>query len=164
MAQDTPFDDTSLTDFFEPDLPEIHVNKKTVFANPLAIRVSMSDYDRLSRSEDYAVRLLHDARDKLVRTVANETQCSGCPHMDVRVDQQENPIRGATEFQLRTTCKQAKKGMTSVVCPDGSITSVNTSGLDRSRVSFRPAPMVFKPAEDYKPPDQPTTNTGDTAW
>jgi len=185
-TSDTPFDPTTLhelikavspllssenfareylTGNFESEPQEIHVNEKTVFANPLAISTVVDDYTASHARDDRMVaRLLEDAHQKLMRTVANETRCAQCRRLDVAVDQNPNPMSGSTEYRLRTVCKQAQKGMTSLVCPDGSLTSVNTSGLDRSRVSFRPPPMVWKPEESHKPADQPTTNTGDTAW
>jgi hypothetical protein len=150
---------------FEHEAQDIHINEKTVFANPLAITVKMDSFGmRNEKHNSRTVSMLEDANRKLLRTVANETRCAGCSHFDVVVDKRENPTTMTMDFQLRTTCKLAKTNMTTLVCPDGSLTSKNTSGLDRSRVSFRPPPMVFMPEEDYKPADQPTTDTGDTAW
>lgn len=154
-----------LTGNFEPDLSEIHVNEKTVFANPLAISTVVDDYTASNARDDHMVaRLLEDSHQKLMRTVSNETRCAGCSHLDVKVEQNQNPMKGSTDYRLRTVCNLAKKGMTSLVCPDGSLTSMNTSGLDRGRVIFRQPPMVYMPPEDHKPADQPTTKSDDTAW
>lgn len=148
-----------LTDF---NSQEMHVNTKTVFANPLAIMVRIDDLASAlaSTGNDHKMRQLHAAREKLYRTVANETKCSGCSHMDVHVEDNRNLSTGVVDYRLRTICKQAKSSATTaVICPDGDITAKD------GQVSQRMVePMVYLPPPEQSKPDRPTTNSGDTAW
>ena len=148
-----------LTDF---NSQKMHVNTKTVFANPLAIMVRIDDlaFVLAADGNSHKMQQLIAAREKLFRTVANETKCSGCPHMDVHVEDNKDLRTGATEFRLRTVCKQAKSGATTaVICPDGGITAKDGQVAQRMV-----EPMVYLPPPEQTKPDKPTTDSGDTAW
>lgn len=165
LSKDSPFLSTFQQEMLGEFEPTLHVNTKTVFANPLAIQVRMSDMHTLMDAEQKRTLVeLEKARDKLLRTVANETRCNGCPNFDIRVDEARHLTTGSTDYRLRSICKLESNGKSSVICPDGTI-----SAKDGSTTSVRMPPLaVFEPSEmsmrEARRRDEPTTNTGDTAW
>lgn len=154
----------SVLNELDTGLPELHVNHKTTFATPLAINVNISELE-LHSSADRGIRHLTQARDKLMRTLANETKCASCPNVDVQVDENRNLTTGDVMYRLSTKCKLGKSGMSSVICPDGTISARNGQF---SQARMEP-PLVYEPSEmalreSSRPRDEPSTNLGDTAW
>jgi hypothetical protein len=142
-----------------PVLPPsvVEDTRLTIAEKPLAIQVSVSDFERLSHNNaDHMMRLINDASEKLRRTIQSDTRCGGCAHMSIKVDKLEDMMRAETRHILTTTCGLRKPGMVGVVCPDGRATSVRQNPT-LEIASYQPE---VTPKAD---PDKPST-TFDEAW
>lgn len=133
-------------------------NRPGVAQKPLAIRVSIDDFERLSRNDDaHLIRLIQNANNQLHRAIQDETRCADCRNLEIKVEQHDDQLRATTNHVLTAQCGLRKPGMTNVVCPDGRVSGVADQSL------YQPESIVYAPEVTPKAnPDQPTGF--DEAW
>lgn len=144
----------SLHTLATPPAPD---SRATVVQKRLAIQVSVSDFDRLNNNDtDHLVRLIHNAQEKLRHEISANTRCADCPNLQVKVEKREDIMMARTRHILTTECKLRQPGMIAVVCPSGSVASVNLE-------SITPLEMEDEGITPPPDPDRPAT-TFDDAW
>lgn len=133
-------------------------NRPTVAEKPLAIRVSVSDFDRLSHNDDvHLIRLIQNANDKLRHAIQADTRCADCRNLEVKVEEFQDLARASSSYVLTTACRLRKSGITKVVCPDGRVSDATGQSL------YQPEVPVYVP--EVKPKANPDRPTGfDDAW
>lgn len=137
--------------------PVVEDNRPTIAEKPLAIQVSVSDFERLSHNDSgHMIRLITDATERLRRTIQGDTRCGDCRHLRIKAEQQDDMMRAETRHILMTQCGLRQPGMVGMVCPDGRSTSVSQNPT-LEIASWEPE---VTPKAD---PDKPST-TFDEAW
>lgn len=139
-------------------VPEAVDNRPGVAEKPLALKVSVTDFERLSHNDHtHLVRLIQDANERLRHAIHSDTRCAHCQHLAIKVEEHENLTRATTDHILMTQCGLKKRGMSKVVCPDGRVSGSPDQSL------YLDAPIYVPEVTPKADPDKPSTSF-DEAW
>lgn len=147
--------------------------QKTVFSDRLMAEARISDFELTSSYDDKELfRHYQDELERRVRkTACEESKCGTCPQMKIMIVQEHDSLKAQRRIGAVAMCGYDKGGVTSVICPDGSVATRKGSGritsFEENLEMPKSAPeFSSKNEEPYIriDPDKPSSAGSEVAW